>query len=237
MAVAPEVLRSSARLTGRMLRAYARIVGRRTTCRWTDARGRLLDDDALLSAFGCTDGDGPTVVVYWIRDAMAVVTLPYARPVFRRILSEFRLLPDDTVGGRASAAYFRDLGGRYRLLALPGTRERLRQLAQVIREPISCAFAVDGGGPYGHVGTGLIGLAAAINARILPIAVVAKPSIVAAPSSRVRIPLPLSRVVGVVGESLRVQRHSDRRQIAEQVRSSLNALGAAAGILARAAPR
>jgi len=236
MTAEPEQLGSAAGLTGRVLGAYAHIVARSVTCRWADARGRLLDDEALLSAFSCAS-ERPAVAVYWIRDALSVVILPYARPVFRRILSGYRLLPDNTLGGRASAAYFRDLGGRYRLLALPGSRERLRQLAEVIREPVSCAFAVDGGGPYGHVGTGLVGLAVAINARILPIAVVATPAFVAAPYSRVRIPLPGSRIAGVVGDSIAVRRHVDRRHVAEEVKNSLNAIGEAARALARSIRR
>lgn len=218
-------LRASALAAGRMLQLYARIVGKRARCRWTDSRGRVLSDEDLLGAFGCLGGTAPAIVVYWIRDAMAVVALPYARPAFRRIVEHIRLLPDDTISGRACAAYFQNIGGQFHLLALPGDHDRLRQLAKIIREPISCAFPVDGGGPYGRVGTGLVGLAAAIGARIVPISVWATPAIIAAPRSRVRIPLPSCRLVGVVADEIVVDRHSNRRLVAEQVRESLNNLG------------
>jgi hypothetical protein len=217
-----------------MLQAYARIVGASAACEWTDSLGRALDDAALLQIFESRKSDGPIVVVYWIRDAMSVVALPYARPVFRRILRGIRLLPDDTPGGRATAVYFQNLGGRVYLLDLPGTDARLRQLTRVLRERTSCAFAVDGGGPYGHVGTGLIGLAAAIGARIIPIAVWCTPALIAAPHSRVRVPLPFAKMAGVLGEEIVVERKGNRRATADHVQVELERLGDLARANARA---
>ncbi len=217
----PVTLRRSARVAGHVLQLYSWVVGRSASCRWIDARGRALGNQGLLRAFESGGEAGPVIVVYWTRDTMAVATLPYAAPVFRHVVERVRMVLDDTIGGRASAVYFHNLGGQCRLLALPGSHDRLRQLAQIMRERMSCAFAVDGGGPYQHVGTGVIGLAAALGAHIVPVVIRATPAIVTAPRSRVRIPVPFCRIVGVVGDGLAFGHQSDRRLAAEQLRIAL----------------
>jgi lysophospholipid acyltransferase (LPLAT)-like uncharacterized protein len=54
----------------------------------------------------------------------------------------------------------------------------------------SCAFPVDGGGPYRQVGTGIVTLAASLRAAIVPLAAVVRPAVPSLHGSRVRVPLP-----------------------------------------------
>jgi lysophospholipid acyltransferase (LPLAT)-like uncharacterized protein len=171
------------------------------------------------------DSDRRSLLTYWIGDALAVATLACIHPAFLAVMREFRCVVDDTIGGRISASLVGRLGGTCTLLPLPGDPERLRRVHGLIVDRASCAFPVDGGGPYRRVGTGLIGLASALQASIVPLAVHAFPSVPVTPWSRVRLPLLGSRVVCGMGELIPVQPQSDRRAVAEKVRDTLETLG------------
>lgn len=170
--------------------------------------------------------------VFWSADAMAFMLLPFVQSSLRRFLPELQFLFDDTIGGRLSAEFLRSLGGQSTILGLPGSPLRLERLRCVVADRRSCVFAVDGGGPYRRIGTGVVTLATTVGARIVPIAIRARPSIAITPFSHVAVPLPGCRVGAAFGPPIAVSRASDRRTVAEEVRQTLESLRRAAYHLA-----
>ncbi|HEY5934112.1 MAG TPA: hypothetical protein VIU61_05750, partial [Kofleriaceae bacterium] len=106
----------------------------------------------------------------------------------------------------------------------PGDPDRVRGVYDVIREGDSCAFPVDGGGPYREGGTGVIGLAQSLNAVVVPLAVQVAPFMSFAPQSKVRVPAPRCRLVAAMADPLRVARGADRRATAAALQTALDGL-------------
>ncbi len=190
-----------------------------------DAGGAFLDTrdvDARLAAYGRRVQ--PLLLSYYIADALGVAALALVHPGFLALMRTLRCLVDDTLTGRVSGAIIEDLGGRFALLPRLDDPDRVRAVYEVIREGGSCAFPVDGGGPYRQVGTGVIGLAASLRATILPIAVQVAPSFSLAPQSRVRVPAPRCRIVAAMGEPIPAVRGADRRATAARLKETLDVL-------------
>jgi lysophospholipid acyltransferase (LPLAT)-like uncharacterized protein len=169
------------------------------------------------------------IITYWVADSLAVTLLPFASAALGGALVDMEFLVDETFGGRVTAAVIGRAGGTTRMLALPGDPRRLHALRDVMRTPRKYGFAVDGGGPYGEVGTGIVGLAGTLGATILPLAATARPAIGLGHASQVKLPLPRCRLNLAVGLPLTVHRHADRRAIATQLREALRSLHAVLG--------
>ena len=167
------------------------------------------------------------ILCYYIEDALGVATLALMHAEFLALMRSLRCLVDQTVAGRVSGAIIEELGGRFTLLPRPGDPDRLRGVHAVIQEGGSCAFPVDGGGPYRQVGTGIVGLAASMNAAIVPIGVRVAPAAIFAPQSKVRVPWPRCRLVAAIGDDIRVRRGADRRAAAAALRGALDDLSVA----------
>jgi hypothetical protein len=195
-------------------------VARRSHYAAVDARGRTLDL-ARLEATVAAYGD-PLLATYWIDNALPFATLLFAHPGLEAFARRFRFLIDDTFGGRLSGYAIERAGGRYVMLALPGDPLRLEQVSTVIAEGGSCIFPVDGGGPYREAGTGIVGLAVALKASIVPLSVHASRSFTYPHRSRLRVPWPGGTIVVGVGDPIAVQKGDVRRATAALVKESLN---------------
>lgn len=190
-----------------------------------DAAGTFLaarDVDARLAGFARRPQ--PILLSYYIADALGVAALALVHPGFLALMRTLRCLVDDTFTGRVAGAIIEDLGGRFALLPRLDDPDRVRAVYEVIREGGSCAFPVDGGGPYRQVGTGVIGLAASLRATILPITVQVAPSFSLAPQSKVRVPTPRCRIVAGMGQPILVPRGTDRRATAAELKETLDVL-------------
>jgi hypothetical protein len=224
--IAPAVrLEESA--TAALLRAYLRVVARHSAYSAVDHRGRGIDLDGLADVVGAY-GER-LVATYWIDNALPLATLSFAHPGLTAFARQFRFLIDDTYGGRLSAHSIASVGGRYAMLAVPGNPLRLKQVSALIREGGSCIFPVDGGGPYRRAGTGIVGLATALKAAIVPLAVRASRSFALPHRSRVRVPFPGGRVVVGVGAPIPVQKTDIRRDVAARVQRALNEMDRVVG--------
>lgn len=215
-------------MLARMVEPYLHWIARSSEWAWTDSQGRLIDGTQVDPRLASLTARGqPFILSYYIADALGVATLGLMHVEFRRVMRGLRCLVDDTLAGRVSGALVEHLGGRFALLPRPGDPDRLRGVQGVIRSGGSCAFPVDGGGPYREVGTGIIGLAASLNAAIVPLAVRVTPAVVFAPQSRVRVPLPGCRAVAAMGDDIPVARGGDRRAAAAALKHALDALSVA----------
>jgi lysophospholipid acyltransferase (LPLAT)-like uncharacterized protein len=214
-----------ARLGAAVLGRYFEAIAGRGPVTYVDGHGSRMDADAAGSLI--TDlitAPTPLIVTYWIADALAVAMLPFVNEAFRELLHVVTCVVDDTFAGRVAGRFIDNIGGRAMLVALPGEPERLRQVHSLIRSRTSCGFPVDGGGPYGEVGTGIIALATALRAPIVPIAAVARPALLPVHRSRVRLPMPNAALIVGIGESLHVDVHQDRRVEASRLRETIDQL-------------
>ncbi len=213
------------RVLARGTLAYLRWAARSTSWAWVDVDGRPLDGrdvDPRLASL--RRRETPAIMSYYIADALGVATLALAHDEFLQWMRSVRCIVDDTVAGRVSAALIERLGGRFMVLPLPGTAERVRGVHEVIRAGGSCAFPVDGGGPYSQVGTGVVALAAALGAAIVPVAARLSPGLTFAPQSRVRVPTPRCRLVVAMGDEMRIARGTNRRGAAAALKGMLDGL-------------
>jgi lysophospholipid acyltransferase (LPLAT)-like uncharacterized protein len=214
------------RLCAFVLGRYLHAIAGRGTVTYVDANGERVDVDAIDGVIAnLLASSTPLIVTYWIADALAVAMLPIINDAFGTLLRSVTCVVDDTFAGRAAGRYIDGIGGRTMLVALPGEPERLRQVHALMRGRTSCAFPVDGGGPYREVATGIITLAMALRATVVPIAAVARPALPSIHRSRVRLPMPNAKLVVGVGEALRVAARPDRRLEASRLRESLDRLG------------
>jgi len=175
----------------------------------------------------------PTILSYYIADALGVATLALVHDEFLQWMRSLRCIVDDTLTGRVSAAIVESLGGRFTVLPLPGDPERVQGVYGIIRARGACAFPVDGGGPYREVGTGVVGLAASLGATIVPVSVRLAPELSFAPQSRVRVPTPRCRLVVAMGDEVRVGREADRRALAAALKGTLDELSNVVRVTAR----
>jgi hypothetical protein len=224
--VATTIPSASELAAARALSAYLRLVARRSTYAAADATGRALDLDRLAETVG--RAGERLIATYWIDNALPFATLSFANAGLVAFARRFRFLIDDTLGGRMSGYSIASVGGRYTMLALPGNPLRLKQVSAVIAEGRSCVFPVDGGGPYRQAGTGIIGLACALGAAIVPLSVQASRAVTFPHRSRLRVPLPGGRIVVGVGEAIVVAKAMPRRAAAAAVKQSLDAIEASA---------
>jgi hypothetical protein len=205
-----------------VLRAYLRRVARRSVYVAVDAAGTPLPVDGLAEHVG-RFGER-LIATYWIDNALPFATLSFANPGLLAFARRFRFLIDDTLGGRLSGHAIASVGGRYAMLALPGNPLRLKQVSAVMAESGSCIFPVDGGGPYREAGTGIIGLATALRASIVPLTVQGSRAVIYPHRSRLRVPLPGGRIVVGVGDPIAVGKETPRRAAAARVKEALDRL-------------
>ncbi len=211
------------RFGAKLLERYLRGVARRNVITYTSADGAIMNGDELNDVVGRMAASSmPIIVTYWIADALAVAMLPLLDGVFGDLLRVVTCVVDDTFTGRVAGRFVESIGGCANLVALPGDPERLRQVYALMRRRTSCAFPVDGGGPYGEVGTGIIALATAIRATIVPIAAIARPALPPLHASLVRLPLPGTKIVVTIGPQVTVSQCEDRRVEADHLRSTLD---------------
>lgn len=211
-----------------VLRRYLRMTGRHSSCVYLDSTGRAAQLEKMTeSLVEMTDRGRPVLLTYWISDALVVAMLPFVEPSLFKVVGDLKCLVDDTFGGRVAAQYIESLGGRHTTLALPDDPERLRQVHGVISQGGSCAFPVDGGGPYRQVGTGLIALASSLDAAIMPLAASATRKMPLGHRSKVQLPLPGGKLVVATAGPITVAREADRRRMAAVVKQSLDALDGA----------
>lgn len=216
------VVAAAARIEWRYLRA----VGKRCAPLCVDHEGRALSTAEMTRVLRLTGDDRrPVLVVYWIRDALALAVLPFSESAVRHFIRSVAVLVDTTLAGRITGRLIELLGGRYRMLQPPGHADRLRRLHEIITERASNALAVDGRGPYRQMGTAVLSLASALDALVLPVAARASRTVTVAPRSKVRVPLPGCRIALVIGEPMSVGRGNARRVAAAQLRDALDGLG------------
>jgi lysophospholipid acyltransferase (LPLAT)-like uncharacterized protein len=210
---------------GRLLLFYLRAVGRHARLQCRDEAGALLEGAAAARRIttACEENRA-AVLTYWVADSLAISMLPFAHDALAGAFGRVEFLVDETFGGLVTATVIRRAGGLARVLALPGDPRRLQVLREVLRVRRAYGFAVDGGGPYGQVGTGVVGLAGTLDGVILPMAARARPAVGLRHRSCVSLPLPGCRLEVGVGTPLRVDRYADRRAVAESLRDALHGL-------------
>ena len=213
------------RLGASMLGRYLRAIAGRGSVTYVEADGERMDVDTVGGVIDdLIASPTPLIVTYWIADALSVAMLPLVNRAFGELLRSVTCVVDDTFAGRVAGRFIHSIGGRVMRVARPGEPDRLRHVDTLMRGRIPCAFPVDGGGPYREVGTGIIALATALRATIVPLAAVARPALPPIHASRVRLPVPKATLVVGIGEAFRIVPQQDRRVEASRLRNTLDQL-------------
>jgi lysophospholipid acyltransferase (LPLAT)-like uncharacterized protein len=105
--------------------------------------------------------------------------------------------------------------------------DRLADVAAWLRNPAPFFIAIDGGGPYGFVSTGIVRLAARLRGSLWPIALRARRA-VHIPGLIAEMPLPSTTVALAIGAPLSIARDVPMADTAEKLRASLDAATAEA---------
>lgn len=172
----------------------------------------------------------PCFYVLWTSDHLGLMALPYASPALHEFTRQFHFFADDSFGGYVMQHLLARLGAGCVPLSQADAVTRLKLLRQVVVTKISGFLVVDGRGPYFEVATGLVNLAKATDAAIIPCAAVSAPAI-SVPNNRVALALPVRRseVVLTFGEPIIATASSaDPLVLAAIVRDSINAVRSAA---------
>ena len=135
-----------------------------------------------------------------------------------------------------------DFARRFGLTVVRGSSSRgglqaLRELSRALRVGDDVAMVPDGPrGPAGRVQGGIVALAAATGAPIVPIGVAASPARRFGSWDRFMVPMPFARCAVTFGGIVEVKRHDDREETRVRVEHALDEATAAADALVEARP-
>ena len=160
------------------------------------------------------------IVPFWSAHQLTLGVLTTNRCGFRPAFDRFEIVADDSLGGQI----VRDIGRRLAVPMRPlhvGKPERLADLAAWMRSPAPFFIAVDGGGPYGTVQTGIVRLAARLASTVWPIALSARRSI-RVPRIIAEMPLPRTTVAVALAKPFVITRDLPADAAANLVKASLD---------------
>jgi hypothetical protein len=172
---------------------------------------------------------GRILVVPWLNARLR--RTDGARPV--------RVLASRSRDGELMAAFAR----RFGLAVVRGSSSRggaaaLRALARAVRAGEDVAMVPDGPrGPACRLQAGIVALAAATGAPIVPVGVAARPARRLGSWDRFMVPLPFARCAVVFGEASAVKRRDDREEARVRIERALQDATDAADRLVGVEPR
>jgi hypothetical protein len=186
----------------------------------TDALGELSTSSVIA---------GPALLPLWTYDQINLLSLGFASDSVKGLLNHFKFFVDDSFGGTVMHTALRRIDGDTITISDRDPAARLRALRQVIADQPAAFLVVDGRGPYFRIGTGLINLAYAIGATVVPCSAQVSHALrLRGRSARVSIPLPRSRIVVSLGTPVHFvasKRQTSASSEASALEQALLALG------------
>jgi len=174
--------------------------------------------------------EGHAIVPFWSAHQLTIALLTAERFGFRAVAERYEVVADDSFGGQIMQMVGAHFGLRMRTIHTRGNPRRFEDLGAWLRRPEPFFIAVDGGGVYGTVSTGIVRLAARLGSTVRPLAIRAKPA-ARCPGLVAEIPLPGAALALAVAAPIRVDRASPIAETAEALRCRLEAASAAAAAL------
>ncbi len=144
---------------------------------------------------------------------------------------------DDTLGGRVTADVLRRLGRRAWLLRHRHAGPLARDLGRLIRSSESIGIAVDGRGPYGHVGAEFARLAERCEAVSVPLGIRLTPAVRLRLAGPVQLPRAGAELTLSVGAPIdcAVDSRTLRSRLQRGLEVASSMAGTRSGVLTRAA--
>lgn len=214
-----------ARAASRLLFLYFRFVGRslRVTVRLPDGSCADTDLSRVLNFFEAQRDVGPSLYILWTSDHLNLLSLGFASDQLLDFAKRFRFFADDSLGGTVMRSAMESLGVLGLLISQTDPVSRLTLLRSVIETRTSAFLVVDGRGPYFEIATGVVNLAKAMGAAIVPCSVTSTPRLIFPhPRVRVELPVPGSHVTLNIGTPrLMHDTHIDARIVADQLKVAL----------------
>lgn len=182
----------AAKLISRALCLYLRLIGRslRVTIHLPGGSFSDLELYRVVDFVDAQRQTAPTLYVLWTSDHLNLLSLGFASDRLRNFARSFRFFTDDSMGGMVMRSAVQSLGAPNLPISQRDPADRLTLLRSVIETRTSAFLVVDGRGPYFQVGTGVINLAKAMGAAIVPCSITVRPRLIF-PHRAVRIDLPL----------------------------------------------
>jgi lysophospholipid acyltransferase (LPLAT)-like uncharacterized protein len=154
-----------------------------------------------------------------------ILMVPWLNARFRRTegARSVRVLASRSRDGELVAAFVKRFGLEVvRGSSSRGGAEALRALARAVRAGQDVAVVPDGPrGPSCHAQAGIVSLAAATGAPIVPLGVAARPARRLRSWDRFMVPAPFARCAVVFGAAVAVGRHDDREAVRAAVEGAL----------------
>lgn len=216
-------------ILGTTLHYYLKAVGPTLDVRFVlpTAHVPLKDVSRLRTFLSTLEGDRPLIFATWISDHINLLSVAYASPDFLQLATSFHYFADDSFGGLTVQSALRWIDGKVLPLSDRDPAQRLKVLRSVLDIRPSAFLAVDGRGPYFHVGTGLVNLSRTMGAPIVPCSIRASRSITIASGSKVVVPLRGSSITVSFAETIATGSFSgggSAERVAEDIAEQLRRL-------------
>ena len=222
----------AARITSAVLCAYLQRIGSslRIGIALSDGVIRPTLDDAISELSNSQELTGATLLPLWTYDQITLLSLGFTRTSIKTLLHRFKFFVDDSFGGLVMNGAVARIQGSVISISDKDPAARLRSLRSVMSEQPAAFLVVDGRGPYFRVGTGLINLAYAIGATIVPCSAHASPALkIRGRAASISLPLPNSRIAVSLGAPIHFglkQREATAHDQARSLEQALVALSA-----------
>ena len=185
-----------------MLCAYLKRIGPTLRIGIVPSDGVLRVDlsDAISELSQSSILSGPALLPLWTYDQVNLLSLGFASDNVKALLRRFKFFVDDSFGGTVMHNAISRINGNIISISDKDPAARLRSLRRVVADQPAAFLVVDGRGPYFRIGTGLINLAYAIGATVVPCSAQVSHALrLRGRTARISIPLPRSRIVVSLG--------------------------------------
>ena len=173
---------------------------------------------------------GHVIVPFWSAHQLTVALLAAEQFCMHEVRERFEVVVDDSLGGEIMRRTGERFGLRLRQIHTRGNPRRFEDVGAWLRNPGPFFIAVDGGGPYGSVPTGIVRLAVRLDSTVRPLAVRARPAL-RCPGLVAEMPLPGATLAVGVSAPLRFDRSIAVALAAQELQQRLNAASASAAAL------
>jgi len=188
----------TAKVFAAALRVYLRSISATLRIRITLSDGPAIADieDGATRLLQLSTVSAPLVFPLWTTDQINLLATAFgSRPLRSLAAKHFSFFVDDSLGGIIMDSSLRRLGLGTIRISDTDAAARLRTLRCFMESKPTAFLVVDGRGPYFQVGSGIVNLARATRATVVPCAAAASAAVTLySRGAQVAVPLPRSEI-------------------------------------------
>ena len=222
----------TAKVFAAALYAYLRSIGATLRIRIAlpDSPAIADTEDGAARLLRLSTVSAPLVFPLWTTDQVNLLATAFGSRHLRNLAAEhFRFFVDDSVGGIIMDGLLRRLGLGTIEISDTDPAARLRTLRSFVQSKPTAFLVVDGRGPYFQVGSGIVNLARATHATLVPCAAAASATVTLySRGARVAVPLPRSEIRVAFGKPRFFDGRGPITNVAEETAAIATALATVA---------